>query len=77
MERGESRSDTLYEAVAALNHPDIVTAHSVKNTEGLHFITIELVKRGYSDEDIEKIWGGNFLRVFKQVELYSHQVTAD
>ena len=28
-------------------------------------ITIELVKRGYSDEDIEKIWGGNFMRVFK------------
>jgi membrane dipeptidase len=28
-------------------------------------ITIELVKRGYSEEDIRKIWGGNFMRVFK------------
>ena len=29
--------------------------------------TRELVKREYSDEDILKIMGGNFLRVFKQV----------
>ena len=26
-------------------------------------VTVELVARGYSDEDIFKIWGGNFLRV--------------
>jgi membrane dipeptidase len=31
-------------------------------------ITDELVKRGYSQKDIDKIWGGNFLRVFKEVE---------
>jgi membrane dipeptidase len=31
-------------------------------------ITEELVKRGYSQKEIDKIWGGNFLRVFKQVE---------
>jgi membrane dipeptidase len=31
-------------------------------------ITAELVKRGYSREEINKIWGGNFLRVFRQVE---------
>lgn len=31
-------------------------------------ITLELVKRGYSKEEIAKIWGGNFLRVFEQVE---------
>lgn len=30
-------------------------------------ITIELVKRGYSEEDIRKIWGGNFMRVFRKV----------
>ena len=28
-------------------------------------ITKELVKRGYSTEDIDKILGGNFIRVFK------------
>ena len=31
-------------------------------------ITLELVKRGYTEEDITKIWGGNFMRVFRKVE---------
>jgi membrane dipeptidase len=30
-------------------------------------ITLELVRRGYSEEDIEKIWAGNFMRVFREV----------
>ena len=30
-------------------------------------ITLELVKRGYGEEQIRKIWGGNFMRVFKAV----------
>jgi len=30
-------------------------------------ITKELVRRGYSGQDIEKILGGNFMRVFRQV----------
>lgn len=30
-------------------------------------ITIELLKRGYSTRDIEKIWGGNLMRVMKKV----------
>lgn len=31
-------------------------------------ITIELVRRGYSKSEIEKIWGGNVMRVFREVE---------
>ena len=31
-------------------------------------MTIELVRRGYSKKDIEKIWSGNFFRVMKAVE---------
>jgi membrane dipeptidase len=31
-------------------------------------ITCELLKRGYKPKDIRKIWGGNFLRVWKEVE---------
>jgi len=27
-----------------------------------------LLKRRYSEEDIQKIWGGNFLRVMRQVQ---------
>ncbi len=30
-------------------------------------ITYELVKRGYTEEDIRKIWGGNLMRVFREV----------
>ena len=32
-------------------------------------VTLELVKRGYNEEDIKKIWGGNFMRVWRQAEL--------
>jgi membrane dipeptidase len=34
-------------------------------------ITDELIRRGYTSKEIEKIWGGNFLQVFKAVEHYS------
>ncbi len=31
-------------------------------------VTLELVRRGYSEKDIEKLWGGNFIRVLKEAE---------
>ena len=31
-------------------------------------VTAELVRRGYRREDIEKLWGGNLLRVWRDVE---------
>lgn len=31
-------------------------------------ITYELFKRGYTEKEIKKIWGGNFFRVFREVE---------
>ncbi len=31
-------------------------------------VTVELVKRGYSEEAIEKLWGGNLLRVMDEVQ---------
>ena len=31
-------------------------------------VTIGLLERGYSAEDVAAIWGGNFLRVWRQVE---------
>jgi membrane dipeptidase len=36
-------------------------------------VTRELVRRGYTEEQIAKIWGGNFLRVFRQVQAVSNQ----
>ena len=34
-------------------------------------VTLELVKRGYSDGDIAKVWSGNTLRLWSQVEAYA------
>ncbi|MBK5542595.1 pyoverdine-tailoring dipeptidase-like protein PvdM [Pseudomonas sp. TH05] len=31
-------------------------------------VTAELLSRGYSEADITKLWGGNFMRVWKQVQ---------
>ncbi len=34
--------------------------------------TLQLLKRKYSERDIEKIWGGNWLRVMSQVQCAAH-----
>lgn len=39
-------------------------------------VTAELLKRGYSDQDVEKLWGGNFLRVLRQAERLGQQLQA-
>ena len=40
-------------------------------------ITIELVRRGYTEEQIQKIWGANLIRVFKEVQAVAKQIQAD
>jgi membrane dipeptidase len=42
-------------------------AQGLEDVSKLPNLTKALVARGYSDQDIEKILGGNFLRVIKQV----------
>lgn len=37
-------------------------------------VTDELLARGYSAEDIAKIWGGNLLRVWDEVEKYAKEL---
>ncbi len=34
-------------------------------------VTLELVRRGYTEDQIAKLWGGNLLRVMEQVEAYA------
>ena len=36
------------------------------DVSGMIHVTEELLRRGYSEADIAKIWGGNFMRVFRK-----------
>lgn len=40
-------------------------------------VTIELVKRGYTEQEIEKLWGGNLLRVMEQAEAVAKRLQAE
>lgn len=37
-------------------------------------VTIELVKRGYTEAEIEKLWGGNLFRVLDEVERVAKEI---
>jgi membrane dipeptidase len=37
-------------------------------------VTKELVRRGYAEDQIAKLWGGNFLRVFREVEAVAKRL---
>jgi membrane dipeptidase len=39
-------------------------------------VTLELVRRGYSEEEIRKLWGGNLLRVWREVEAVAAELQA-
>ncbi|MEM8492907.1 MAG: dipeptidase [Pseudomonadota bacterium] len=39
-------------------------------------ITIELVRRGYTEEQIQKIWSGNLMRVFDEVQAVATRLQA-
>tara|TARA_R110001583_G_scaffold33302_7_gene112480 strand:+ start:3535 stop:4830 length:1296 start_codon:yes stop_codon:yes gene_type:complete len=38
-------------------------------------VTAELVKRGYTEEEIEKLWGGNLLRVLDEVQAVADELS--
>lgn len=61
--------------IAGIDHVGIGTdfdgggaVDGCKDASEMGNITLELVKRGYSEKDIKKIWGGNLMRVMKDVE---------
>jgi membrane dipeptidase len=39
-------------------------------------VTLELVRRGYTEEEIRKLWGGNLLRVWREVERVAAELQA-
>lgn len=67
--------------VAGIDHVGIGTdfdgggaLNGVYDASELKNITAELIRRGYSREEIAKIWGGNFFRVFNAVVDYAEKV---
>ena len=40
-------------------------------TNELINITVRLLQEGYTEEEIQKIWGGNWIRVWKQALRYA------
>jgi membrane dipeptidase len=40
-------------------------------------VTLELVRRGYSEEDIDKLWSGNLLRVLDEVQAVATRLQAE
>jgi membrane dipeptidase len=40
-------------------------------------VTVELVRRGYTEEQISKVWSGNLLRVWSDVEKVAKQIQAE
>jgi membrane dipeptidase len=44
----------------------------LEGIDGLPRITLELLRRGWSDEDTKKVLGENFLRVMSAAEAFAH-----
>jgi len=44
----------------------------LEGMDGLPKITLELLRRGWSDQDVKKVLGENFLRVMAAAEAYAH-----
>ena len=42
-------------------------ARGMRDVRDLPMITDAMLRRGYSEERIDKFWGGNLLRVFRQI----------
>ena len=40
-------------------------------------VTLELVRRGYSEEEITQLWGGNLLRVLRDVERVAQELQGE
>ena len=61
--------------VAGINHVGIGTdfdggggLEGCQDVSEIGNITMELVQRGYTEQQIRQIWGGNLMRVFREVE---------
>jgi len=70
--------------VAGVNHVGIGTdfdggggVEGLEDVSDMPKITEALLKAGFSDSDIAKIWGGNLMRVLRQAEQYTKDNSID
>ncbi len=71
----EGKGEAEWNATTKRRYPESVEASSFDNVRTAGFesvspwplITEKLLERGYSADDVRKIVGGNFLRVFREV----------
>lgn len=70
-------------AVAGIDHVGIGTdfdggggVDGCREVSEMGNITIELVKRGYTEEEIAKIWGGNLMRVMEENIQQAHKYSS-
>ena len=40
-------------------------------------MTLELVRRGYTEEEIAMLWSGNLLRVLDQVQAIAQEIQSE
>ena len=63
-----SRQGTIPQEEWLASFPDpVVHPAGMETPDKLSAVALELRSRGYHDEDIEKVLGGNWLRLFRQV----------
>jgi microsomal dipeptidase-like Zn-dependent dipeptidase len=59
VDRGERHSEIMYKHTPTIKYVDgFASVSDLKN------VRAEMVRRGYSPEEIAKIFGGNWMRVF-------------
>ena len=71
----EGEAEVRFEKFFRVRYPDVIRHYTLDTvyTEGFSrvtdwpCITPALVKKGFSEDEVKKILGGNFLRVFRQV----------
>ena len=44
----------------------------LEDASKMKYITVELMRRGWTDRELELFWGGNLLRVMRAVENVAH-----
>jgi microsomal dipeptidase-like Zn-dependent dipeptidase len=54
-------------SASALTSTEATLALGIRDVRDLPMVTDAMLRRGYSEERIRKFWGGNLLRVFRQI----------